>query len=278
VDPRDLSKAVDASKIRVTMKDFERALAETSPAFGANEEELSSCFSNGVYSFSDSFADLHGTMQKLVEQVRNSARTNLMSVLLTGTPGSGKTAFTAKLGADSKFPFVKRIGADTLVGYSEQGKCGQIVKVFEDAYRSPLSMIILDDIERIIEYVSVGMRFSNAVLQTLLVLCKRPPPTKGRKLMVVGTTGIPSLLEQMELAAAFQLAFPMPLVTGTEEVRAVLEADGCVDAEHVEGVASQVLGSIGIKRLLMVLELAKDDDGRVDAASFAEALVHVGIV
>lgn len=37
--------------------------------------------------------------------------------------------------------------------------------MFEDAYKSPLSIVILDDIERLLEYVAIGPRFSNAVLQ-----------------------------------------------------------------------------------------------------------------
>ena len=55
--------------------------------------------------------------------------------------------------------------------------------------QSPLSVIVLDDIERLLEYVAIGPRFSNAVLQTLLVLLKKAPPA-GRKLFVVGTTGL----------------------------------------------------------------------------------------
>ncbi len=55
--------------------------------------------------------------------------------------------------------------------------------------QSPLSVIVLDDIERLLEYVAIGPRFSNAVLQTLLVLLKKQPPP-GRKLFVVGTTSL----------------------------------------------------------------------------------------
>lgn len=57
--------------------------------------------------------------------------------------------------------------------------------MFEDAYKSPLSIIILDDIERLLEYVAIGPRFSNTVLQALLVLVKKSPPP-GRKLLVMG--------------------------------------------------------------------------------------------
>jgi vesicle-fusing ATPase len=53
---------------------------------------------------------------------------------------------------------------------------------------------VLDDIERLLEYVAIGPRFSNAVLQTLLVLLKKQPPA-GRKLFVVGTTGLGMVIQ-----------------------------------------------------------------------------------
>ncbi|KAI8000829.1 Vesicle-fusing ATPase [Camellia lanceoleosa] len=61
---------------------------------------------------------------------------------------NGKTAMAAIVGIDSNFPYVKIISAKTMIGLRESGKCTQIVKVFEDAYKSPLSIIILDNIER----------------------------------------------------------------------------------------------------------------------------------
>ncbi|KAI8030453.1 Vesicle-fusing ATPase [Camellia lanceoleosa] len=69
------------------------------------------------------------------------------------------------------------VGIDTIFPMSryESSKCAQIVKVFEDAYKSPLSIIILDDIERLLEYVVIGPRFSNLISQTLMVLFKRLP-------------------------------------------------------------------------------------------------------
>ena len=90
---------------------------------------------------------------------------------------------------ESDFPFVKVISAESMVGYSEAAKCSAIAKVFDDAYRSDLSAIVLDDIERLLDYVAIGPRFSNAVLQTLLVLLKKAPPP-GRRLFVIGTTSL----------------------------------------------------------------------------------------
>lgn len=68
-------------------------------------------------------------------QVRSSEQTPLLSCLLEGPLGSGKTALAATLGLESDFPYVKVISSDSMVGYSEAGKAQRIAKVFDDAYR-----------------------------------------------------------------------------------------------------------------------------------------------
>jgi len=88
----------------------------------------------------------------------------LLSVLLHGDNGSGKTALAAKIAIDSGFPFVKMISPEQFVGFTDFAKVQAIAKIFEDAYKSPLSMIVLDDIERLLEFVHIGPRFSNNVL------------------------------------------------------------------------------------------------------------------
>lgn len=83
----------------------------------------------------------------------------MLTALLEGPAGAGKTALAATLGIASAFPFVKIISAESMVGYSENSKSSEIAKVFEDAHKSALSMIILDDIERLVEYVAIGKSF-----------------------------------------------------------------------------------------------------------------------
>lgn len=119
-----------------------------------------------------------------------------MTCLLEGPSGAGKTALAATLGISSEYPFVKVISAESMVGFSESSKSSQIAKVFEDAHKSSLSIIVLDEIERLLEYVPIGPRFSNAILQNLLVLLKKRPP-EGRRLLVVGTTSMQDVLETM---------------------------------------------------------------------------------
>lgn len=110
-----------------------------------------------------------------------------MSVLLEGPPNSGKTALAAQLAKNSDFPFVKVCSPEEMVGYTETAKCLHIRKVFDDAYRSTLSCILVDNIERLLDYGPIGPRYSNLTLQALLVLLKKQPPP-GKKLLVLCTS------------------------------------------------------------------------------------------
>ena len=85
-----------------------------------------------------------------MDQVRTSTRTPLVSVLLHGPPGSGKTALAATIAQASAYPFMKLISPDSMVGFSEAQKVASITKVFQDSYKSPLSVIVVDNIERLL--------------------------------------------------------------------------------------------------------------------------------
>lgn len=114
------------------------------------------------------------------------------------------------------------ISPENFVGYSELSKINAIVKIFDDAYKSPLSLIVLDDIERLIEFIHIGPRFSNAVLQALLVLIKKRPPNANRKLMIIGTTSMKSILQEMEVVDCFNVCLNMPSLKLQQEITSVL--------------------------------------------------------
>lgn len=99
---------------------------------------------------SDLIQELLKSGELFVDQVRTSTRTPLVSILLHGPPGSGKTALGASIAQASEFPFIKLISPDNMVGYSEGQKVTAITKVFADSYKSPLSVVVVDNIERLI--------------------------------------------------------------------------------------------------------------------------------
>lgn len=165
----------DYENIKVARDDFLQALDEVHPSFGVSELELKSCVGNGIFKFSPHIERVLNDAQLYTQQVRHSTRTPLVSILLHGPPGAGKTALAATIAMASDFPFIKLISPESMVGFSETQKMNHISKIFNDAHRSEFSVIVIDSVERVLDWVGIGPRFSNVVLQTLLVLLKKVP-------------------------------------------------------------------------------------------------------
>jgi len=255
LNPADLSKQIDEENIKVTESDFLSALDEVKPAFGAAINTLEMCRLNGMLNCGTRHAHVLKTVKTFVEQVKKSKRTPLLTCLLEGPSGSGKTALAASIGIDSGFPFIKIVSAENMIGLQESTKCAMVTKVFEDAYKSPLSIIILDDIERLLEFVSIGPRFSNVILQTILVLLKRIPP-KGRKLLVIGTSSLEDkILESMTLLDTFNVDLNVPNLKPSE-MKQVLEEIEVFDPADIDDAVTALGKEIPIKRLLMLIEMA----------------------
>jgi len=260
IDAKDGIKLKDG-EIVVTRADFHAALEECKPniTFGLDEDQFANCMRNGIINYGAAVRRLLSTGATLIEQVRNSSRTPLISVLLEGSAGAGKTALAAKLASDTGYPYVKLISPELLVGYSENGKCTKITKIFEDSYKSPLSCIVVDDIERLLDYVRIGPRFSNVVLQLLLVCFKKEPP-KGRKLLIIGTTSNRRVLEDMECLDLFDSILKVPQISTPDEFKSVLSELGVFSGADLNSAAA-VFAPISVKKLIMKAEMAVQGSG-----------------
>ena len=171
----------------------------------------------------------------------------------------------------------------SLLGMNEQSKAALIAKIFEDAHRSPLSVVVLDELERILEYVRIGPRFSNVVLQTLLT-CVKKVPSKN-KVVVLATTSSADVLESLELLDAFNVTLSVPPLAPSQALT-VLRELGVSNAHEVESVLASVTGGLPIKKLLLVVEMAldqgleqgKDGPMRLDPSSLALTLQDAGLL
>uniref|UniRef100_A0A8C9TYW9 Vesicle-fusing ATPase n=1 Tax=Scleropages formosus TaxID=113540 RepID=A0A8C9TYW9_SCLFO len=268
-----------AEKLQVHRADFLGSLNnDIKPAFGTNQEDYSSYIMNGIIKWGDPVTRVLDDGELLVQQTKNSDRTPLVSVLLEGPPHSGKTALAAKISEDSQFPFIKICSPDKMIGHSEISKCQAIKKVFDDAYKSQLSCVVVDDIERLLDYVPIGPRFSNLVLQALLVLLKKPPP-KGRKLLIIGTTSRKDVLQEMEMLDAFSTTIHIPNISTGEHLVEALELLGSFTDKERATIAQQVKGKrvwIGIKKLLMLIEMSLQMDQEYRVSKFLSLLRDEG--
>ncbi|XP_049916923.1 vesicle-fusing ATPase-like [Epinephelus moara] len=268
-----------AEKLQVSRLDFMASLNnDIKPAFGTNQEDYASYIMNGIIRWGDPVSAVLEDGELLVQQTKNSDRTPLVSVLLEGPPNSGKTALAAKISEESQFPFIKICSPDKMIGHSEIAKCQAIKKIFEDAYKSQLSCVVVDDIERLLDYVPIGPRFSNLVLQALLVLLKKPPP-KGRKLLIIGTTSRKDVLQEMEMLDAFSTTVHIPNISRGEQLVEALELLGSFQDVERASIAKAVKGQslwIGIKKLLMLIEMSVQMDPGYRVSKFLSLLKDEG--
>jgi vesicle-fusing ATPase len=259
IDLNQITKPVDPDAVYVGMDDFRRALEEVRPAFGVSMDELQRCLVGGFIDYGARLERLLQSGRLFRDQVRQAERSPLMTLLIEGAPGTGKTALAAKLAIESDFPFIRLIAPEQFVGFSEPAKVAAIARTFEDAYRSSLSIIVLDNIERLVEYAPIGPRFSNLVVQSLLVLVKRVPPA-NRRLFVVATTSNSEVLDVLELRSAFQASLQTSWLL-PEEVASVVRGSGFAFASEKErNKAIEALSGkrLGVKKTLMLLEMARE--------------------
>lgn len=140
-------------------------------------------------------------------------------MLLYGPRGSGKTTIACQLAQHSKVPYIKVVSAEDMIGMSEFMKVRHIQGIFNNAYRSPNSLVIVDEIERILEYVRMGNKFSNAILQCLYVCLKKMPEKLENKICIIGTSADRELLRDLGLWESFNLKYEVKSLTTPEEIK-----------------------------------------------------------
>ncbi|CAF1344258.1 unnamed protein product [Adineta steineri] len=256
-------------KFMICRADFVHALEnDIKPAFGISKDEFDSYISNGIINWGQPVNDVLEEGQLRIRQTINGEMTPLVSILIEGPPNSGKTALAAHIALLSKFPYLKFCTAQTMLGFSELAKCQQLKKIFEDAHKSSLSCVVVDELESLLEYAPVGPRYSNNVLQTLKLLLKRPPP-KGRKLLIIATATYRDILEQLGLLPSFSKVIHLANITTGQQILHVLnEIEHGFNNDEMKYLEKKLHDKkvwIGIKALLDRIEVARqaEDSSRV---------------
>ena len=249
-----------AEKLMISKSDFHHALEhDVKPAFGASDEVLQSYLARGICNWGEPVQDVLDDGQLLIQQANSNDGPGLVSMLLEGAPNAGKTALAAQLANNSGFPFVKICSPEDMVGFTEAAKCMKIAKIFDDAYRSMKSCILVDSIERLLDYGPIGPRYSNLTLQALLVLLKKNPP-KGRRLLIICTTSRKEVLEQMEMLSAFTDVLHVSNLSRPEYFMRIFQDYEAFNKQEAAAIVKKLQHyhvSIGVKKLLGLLDMIR---------------------
>jgi len=157
------------------MQDFLKALEEVKPQFGVDEEKFGAYFREKIINYGASFDRINNYLHEASAMSENSGNSK-RSILLYGKPGTGKTTLAINFAKHASFTYLKIISPENMIGQTEGEKIRNISKVFEDAYKTTNACVIVDGVERLIDYSPIGRRFTNNILQALLLLLEKTPP------------------------------------------------------------------------------------------------------
>lgn len=192
VDLKNLNKKIEIEKIQVNREHFIKAIEGYKPKFGSSNDNLDYYLQNGIIDYNEDFVMIKNNILEFIDKFKNNNIKSLATIGIFGEAGSGKTAFSTWLAKNTNFPFIKIISNNEIAGYSESAKNDYIKDIFEQAYLSELSVIVIDSLDTLIEYyrdeITGTLRFMNSVYNVIKTLIKRNPTKKNHRLLILLNT------------------------------------------------------------------------------------------
>lgn len=131
------------------------------------------------------------------------------------------------------------------------------------------------------DFVPIGPRFSNVVLQALMVLLGKRPP-KDKRLLILATTSNRLVLTDMGMQDSFAADIRVPPIDSLEQLEAVIRAvdlfpDARQHAQAMQALQSAGMGeegrlAVGVKKLLSILEMCRQDQAQAGPKLVSELM------
>jgi vesicle-fusing ATPase len=104
--------------------------------------------------------------------------------LIRGDSGVGKTVIAAQCALANEASFTKIISSDRFLGLNEGQTMNEIVRIFEDAERCTKSLIVLDDLLRLIDFIPLGSKYNSSILNLIINLIKKVVSPSKKQIII----------------------------------------------------------------------------------------------
>ncbi len=192
LDPSNLSSAKDIKPI-VSQIELVKSANEIKPQYGIVSKEIeiitSSLFELYAIEYTQKYNDI-------MDKIKNLSKGNLLSILIQGDTYVGKTTMACQIAKNCGLNCIKFISSETLMDYTFREK--QIYDIFEQGYKTESFVLVLDSVEKIIEYSKLGNVYNNKILQSIYTILSKIVEYP-KSIVIILTSSNRNLMSNLEL-------------------------------------------------------------------------------
>jgi vesicle-fusing ATPase len=178
---------------KISQIELIKSVNEIKPQFGSISKEIEIITSLPFELYSNEYSQIYSN---ILYKINNISKGNILSILLQGDSYVGKTTLACQIAKNSGYNCIKYINSETLINYNY--KEIQIYDIFEQGYKSDSFVLILDSIEKIIEYSKLGNIYNNKILQTIYTILSKIV-NSNKSIIIILTSSNRHLMLNLEL-------------------------------------------------------------------------------
>jgi len=167
LDPSNLNSAKDIKPI-VSQIELVKSANEIKPQYGTVSKEIDIITSNHFELYANEYTLKYND---IMDKIKNLTKGNLLSILIQGDTFVGKTTMACQIAKNCGLNCIKFISSETLMDYTFKEK--QIYDIFEQGYKSESFVLVLDSVEKLIEYSKLGNVYNNKILQSIYTILSK---------------------------------------------------------------------------------------------------------
>lgn len=194
LDPKNLSTSKSIKPV-ITQQDFIKSVNEIIPLFGSKSKEIDIITSRPFELYSNDYKKIY---DEILDKISNLNKGNLLSIMLMGDKYVGKTTLACHIAKTSKLTCVKFINSETLINSTNKELL--IYEMFDTGCKSESFILIIDSVEKIIEFGKVGNVYNNRILQSIYTICDKVIPN-NKSLVILLTSSNRRLMNDLDFCA-----------------------------------------------------------------------------